>query len=76
MKTLFWKAYYSLTLGKDYTRKLATASSVHGMITTGSRGDFSQMYDTNGNRIRGWHKLRPSFARSNDHPLVTYYNNK
>jgi hypothetical protein len=76
MKTLFWKAYYYLTLGEEYTRRIATASSVYGMITTGSRGDFSQKYDVNGNEIRGWHKTSPSFVRSNAHPLVTYYNKK
>lgn len=72
----FWKAYYKLKFGKEYSARMKRAISVCSYIDEASVGDISSRYNYQGEQIRGWHRKRPSFASSPLHPLETYYKNK
>lgn len=76
MKTLFWKAYYRLKFKDQYANRIQRAASLMNNMNESSSGSLSHFYNYHGEQIRGWHRKRPSFASSSEHPLATYYKNR
>ncbi len=76
MKTLFWKAYYRWKFKDQYAARIRNAGVLMNAINESSDGNLSHFYNYHGEQIRGWHRKRPSFASSSDHPLASYYKNR
>jgi len=72
--SLFWKAYYKMTLGDNYKSSIANATELSKHVKLASSGKVSTFYNVDGERIRGWYKspTKPSLR----HPLENYYSNK
>jgi len=76
MKTLLWKAYYRWKFKDQYNTRISNASVLMNCINESSNGNLSHFYNYQGEQIRGWHRKRPSFASSDEHPLKSYYKNR
>ncbi len=76
MKTLFWKAYYRWKFKDQYNKRINDACRMMNTIHESSDGNLGHFYNYQGEQIRGWHRKRPSFASSKNHPLEVYYNNR
>jgi hypothetical protein len=75
MKTTFWKLYYRWKFKDQYKTRIKHAQMLGNAINESSEGNLSHFYNYHGEQIRGWHRKRPAFARSDEHPLATYYKN-
>jgi hypothetical protein len=73
MKQLFWKAFYRLKFGSNYSNVMKSINSLGRYLDDAASGDFSVRYNSNGEQIRGWHKKSPSFKFAKEHPLVVKY---
>lgn len=76
MKTLLWKAYYRWKFKGEYAKRIRNAGVLMNTIIESSEGSLNHFYNYQGEQIRGWHRKRPSFASSSEHPLASYYKNR
>jgi hypothetical protein len=76
MKTLFWRAYYRFRFKGEYAARIRHAAALVDGLNESSLGRLNHFYNANGEQIRGWHRKRPGFSRSAEHPIVTYYKNR
>lgn len=72
---MFWKTYYRWKFKDQYNKRVANAGLLMNYINESSDGSLSHFYNYQGEQIRGWHRKRPSFNSSNEHPLKSYYKN-
>ena len=73
---LFWKAFYKISLGEDYSSKFKSSKSIWNSINETTKGNLSSFYNVNGEQIRGWHRTTAGSRKkkvSND-PMQRYIN--
>lgn len=74
-KVLFWRAYYKLKFGKNYSERIQRANNIVGIVNSSSQGKLGDFYNTNGEKIRGYHKRTARHTVAPQHPLITKYGN-
>lgn len=73
MKVL-WKIYYKLKFKDTYNERIENAKKLHSYMYDSTEGRMNLFYNNDGERIRSWHRKRPSFVTDNRHPLERRYN--
>lgn len=71
MKTLL-NLFYRLTV-KDYDAKIKSAKTTANMIIRSTNGGVGLAYNSQGEKIRGYHKPPIKFKQE-IHPLIQKYN--
>jgi hypothetical protein len=57
MTKLFWKTFYTLTLGKEgYDCAVKNAKFTMLETKNSSKGSLDSFYNSDGEQIRGWHR--------------------
>jgi hypothetical protein len=76
IKQLFWRTFYKVTLGSNYSTVIKSTKNTYKTINEASQGNLSSFYNINGEQIRGWH--RPSVAsrkkKASNDPMDRYIN--
>lgn len=70
MKILY-RLFYKFTC-KDYIKLIDSATMTHEMIMDSTSGKSNHFYNSNGTRIRGFHK-HIRFTNIPSHPLIQQY---
>ena len=73
MKTLY-TLFLKLT-SKDYDQNIKSAKNITKMIIDSTNGKSNHFYNSNGEKIRGYHKRIKFNPTINQHPLITKYEN-
>jgi hypothetical protein len=75
IKAIFWRIYHRLTLGERYDKVLSSAKQFGLYIDDQQDSNYlARTYNSNGERIRGYHTPQYKFANMNNiHPLIQKY---
>lgn len=73
IRTSLWKMYYRIFYKQNYSQKLYSAMCITSNVIDSTNGRISHFYNTNGERVRGWHKHIKFNDTLNFHPLVRRY---
>jgi len=73
IKALFWRTYYLWKLGEQYDDTLKNAKQLGLYLYDQQDGNYlARTYNSNGERIRGYHK--PLYKSANvEHHLIQKY---